>query len=55
MLGGTRREDRQARRQQMQPYLDGWDHDKSDQRRLWAGAVLTGLVCLVALIRWLWL
>lgn len=55
MLGGTRREDRQARRQQIQPHLNDWDHDKSDRNRLLAGAVGTGLVCLGALIRWLWL
>ena len=39
------------RRLHFQP--DEWDRDKSDQRRLLAGGLLTGLVCLVALIRWL--
>lgn len=48
---GDPRQDRLIRRRQSQP--DEWDHDKSDQRRLLAGGLLTGLVCLVALIRWL--
>ena len=48
---GDPRQDRLIRLRQFQP--DEWDRDKSDQRRLLAGGFLTGLVCLVALIRWL--
>lgn len=48
---GDPRQDRLIRLRQFQP--DEWDHDRSDRNRLLAGALLTGLVCLVALIRWL--
>ena len=52
---GSRRQDRQARRRQIQPYLDEWDRDRSDQRRLVVAAVVTGVIFFVGLIRWLWL